>query len=121
MSVKLAAILQFIDLNLDMYVAIRTAPHQSYRNPTERCMATPNYALQSVSLARKKMQPQYEVQAHTLTTLTALRKAASHDPGFKTAYQESMQDVLALLTDRFLVDCNIVGSLWKPLWATWMK
>ena len=39
-SVQLAWILVFIELDVDMIVAARTAPGHSYVNPAERCMST---------------------------------------------------------------------------------
>lgn len=46
-SVQLAWILAFMELDVDMIVAARTAPGHSYVNPAERCMSTLNLALQN--------------------------------------------------------------------------
>ena len=51
LSVKVAMIALFKSLDLDMLIAIRTCPYQSWSNLAERVMSTLNLALQNVSLA----------------------------------------------------------------------
>ena len=51
LSVKAAMIALFKSLDLDMLIAIRTCPYQSWSNLAERAMSTLNLALQNVSLA----------------------------------------------------------------------
>ena len=101
MSVKLAALVLFVSLNLDVYIAVRCAPMQSYRNPAERCMSTLNIALQSVSLARSPMTPQFEGIMKGLTTLSAVRARAERQPAFKAVLTESMQMPLETVIGRF--------------------
>jgi hypothetical protein len=55
-SVKMAFIALFRALHLDMLVAIRTCPYQSWRNMAERVMSVLNLALQNVSLSRNQME-----------------------------------------------------------------
>ena len=38
-SIQFAAILEFLELGLDMFIHCRTAPNQSYNNPAERVMS----------------------------------------------------------------------------------
>lgn len=54
-SVKLSLIAMFLLDNCDYVLAIRTAPHQSYRNWVERIMSTLNLALQTIAIERRKM------------------------------------------------------------------
>ena len=54
-SVQLSLIALFLNLNLDLLTAARTAPHQSWRNPVERIMSILNLGFQSVGLMRRKM------------------------------------------------------------------
>ncbi len=54
-SVKFALIKLFQALDLDMLVAVRTCPYQSWTNLAERVMSTLHLALQNVALARKPM------------------------------------------------------------------
>lgn len=51
-SVRLSLICLFVDLNLDMLVAGRCAPGQSFTNPAERIMSILNLGLQNCSLER---------------------------------------------------------------------
>ena len=48
MSVKLSIIALFQDLDLDLLVALRTAPSNSWANPVERIMSIVNTGLQGV-------------------------------------------------------------------------
>lgn len=98
-SVQLAGIAMFISLNLDMYIAVRTAPMQSYANPAERCMSCLNFALQNVSLCRELTD--IELRLKSLTSLTKLRNAAERDPKIKDAYLESVSPVITILNERF--------------------
>ena len=54
-SVQVAIVCLFLRLNLDMIVAVRCAPHQSWTNLAERCMSILNLALQNVALQRESM------------------------------------------------------------------
>ena len=54
MSVKLSLIAVFLDLDLDMLVALRTAPSNSWANPVERIMSIVNIGLQGVGVMRQK-------------------------------------------------------------------
>ena len=60
MSVKLSLIALFRVLNLDMLVALRTAPSNSWANPVERIMSIINIGLQGVGLMRQKMSDDFE-------------------------------------------------------------
>lgn len=73
-SVQLASILEFIPLDLDMLIACRCAPHQSYNNPAEKMMSLLNLGLQNVSLTRKEMEIGHEMKMKSLSTMSALRK-----------------------------------------------
>lgn len=54
LSVQLSLICLFQSLDLDMLVAARTAPQNSYRNPVERIRSVINIGLQAVGLMRQK-------------------------------------------------------------------
>ena len=60
MSVKLSLIALFTELDLDYLCAARTARYHSFRNPAERVMSVLNLGLQSVGLARAKMDDDME-------------------------------------------------------------
>ena len=59
-STQLSLIALFLNLNLDLLCAARTAPNQSWRNPVERIMSGVNLGLQSIGLMRKEMNTDAE-------------------------------------------------------------
>ena len=59
-SVQVSLLALFFRLNLDMLIAVRTCPYQSWTNPAERVMSILNLALQNVSLERKEMDEECE-------------------------------------------------------------
>jgi len=58
-SVKLALISLFLDLDFDLLVALRTAPNNSWANPVERIMSI-NIGLQGVGVMRSKVGDVFE-------------------------------------------------------------
>ena len=60
-SVQLSLIALFLNLDLDLLVAARTAPSHSWANPVERVMSTINLGLQCVGVMRKKIEEKDEV------------------------------------------------------------
>lgn len=59
-SVKLSLIALFKELDLDLLVALRTAPSNSWANPVERVMSIVNIGLQGVGMMRTKMSDDFE-------------------------------------------------------------
>ena len=60
LSVQLAWVALFRKRNLDMLVAVRSAPGQSFINPVERIMSLLNVALYGMALERTRMEDSYE-------------------------------------------------------------
>ena len=60
LTVQISWICLFISKDLDMLVAARTAPQNSYRNPVERIMSLLNLGLQSIGLMRKEMSEEFK-------------------------------------------------------------
>lgn len=58
--VKVSAICLFKELDLDLYVAARCAPGQSWINPAERVMSILNIGLQNCALSREKGSTELE-------------------------------------------------------------
>ena len=56
-------------LDMDAYIAARTVPNQSYRNPAERVISTLNLGLQNVATARESVEPTKEIRMKILGTL----------------------------------------------------
>lgn len=100
-SVQLAALALFVALDLDMYIAVRTGPSQSYANPAERIMSLLNLALQNVALCREQMDDAKEYRVKSLNSLKAVRAASSKDPALKQALLESLEPVQQILKERF--------------------
>lgn len=101
LSVKVALIALFLKLDVDMLIAIRICPYQSWSNMAERVMSTLNLALQNVSLAREEMAPELEAKIRYKTTLTALREVIHDTSQLSAAYCDSMSPVIARLAERF--------------------
>ena len=59
-SVQLALISLFFALDLDLLIALRTAPHNSWANPVERIMSVVNIGLQGVGVMRQKVGEKFE-------------------------------------------------------------
>ncbi|XP_053407150.1 uncharacterized protein LOC123547869 isoform X1 [Mercenaria mercenaria] len=66
-SVKCANICLFREFDLDMLIAVRCAPGQSYVNPAERVMSVLNFGLQNVATERQQMDEEFEKAVHTGT------------------------------------------------------
>ncbi|WAQ99742.1 hypothetical protein MAR_024115 [Mya arenaria] len=94
-SVKMACLLEFISLDFDMLVCVRTAPNQTYNNPAERIMSLLNLGLQNVALSRSSMPEGFEFQAKRNPKLCRKNKP------FKEAYQISMADTCTIVSERF--------------------
>lgn len=98
-SVQLASILEFIALDLDMFVACRTAPHQSYNNPAERSMSLLNLGLQNVSLSRAEMETGYESQMKSMSSMNSIRNSKKEN--FKSAVKESVKATIETVKNIF--------------------
>lgn len=98
-SVQLAWILVFMELDVDMVVAARTAPGHSYINPAERCMSTLNLALQNCALSRVlATDEQLEKRIKSCNTMEALRK---QQPLVQGAWTASIQEARQIFERRF--------------------
>lgn len=104
-TVKLSLALIFMHLDLDMLVALRTAPSHSWTNPAERCMSILNLALQHVALDRSEMDEKFERMVKHLSTLSMVRNKAKLEAGFQEAFQNSMAPVIAKVNTRFAQMC----------------
>lgn len=104
LAVQVSLLCMFIEMDLDILVAARTAPHQSYRNPVERCMSTLNLGLQFVALERKEMDPDFEKRVKNLSSLKTLRNAASTSDDLKVKMISSVQPCIDTM-------CNVFSRL----------
>lgn len=125
-SVKLSLISMFLLDNCDYVLAMRTAPHQSYRNWVERIMSTLNLALQTIAIERRKMSDQMEHIIKSLNTMVSIRKAADKNDSFKTALTDSLEPVksslnslferLSLKQKNFMIGSPASDNLMEELW-----
>ena len=97
-SVQVALICIFLHLDLDIPVAMRTCPTQSWTNVAERVMSALNIALQHCATER---DVQFEKILKAKNNMTKLREAASKNPVVKNAFAISMLPVMDLIANRF--------------------
>ena len=90
-TVKIAQVMKFIMLDLDLLVAARTAPSHSYVNMAERSMSLLNLALQHCALARTAMPEAYEKKMKGLSSTKSIRVAADRDASLKERFMESTE------------------------------
>ncbi|XP_052223762.1 uncharacterized protein LOC127839434 isoform X2 [Dreissena polymorpha] len=99
-SVKLALIVLFKKLNLDMLIAGRSAPGHSWLNPAERIMSILNLALQNAALIRAECRPEFETTLNGANSMADIRKNAERVEGLKAAWVQSASPVIELLEER---------------------
>ena len=100
-SVQMMWIAVFLALDLDLLVAARTAPCQSYANPAERTMSLFNLALQNVALRRERMDEKSEAMMKSASSMKVVRMKADKTTTLKGNLLQAMQPVVELLNDRF--------------------
>ena len=101
LSVQISLICLFLNLDLDILCAGRTAPYHSWRNPVERIMAVLNLGLQCVAIARAQMSTEFEAEVSKCNSLADLRKIAERKEEIRPAVAASLSPVKRLLSDIF--------------------
>lgn len=101
-SVKLACIALFLELKLDMLIAVRCAPGQSFLNPAERIMSILNYGLQNCATERQLLDEPTEVILKRCSSMAAIREQAKKKVELEEKWKESIGPVQSLVRDRFL-------------------
>ena len=96
-SVQLALITDFRRLDLDLLIAVCTAPGGSYLNPVERIMSVLNLAMQGVALERKQMGNDVEKVLSTSNSMADIRAAAVKKKEVKEAYVDSLEPVITVV------------------------
>ena len=99
--VQLSYICLFLALDLDYFVAVRTPPQHSWKNPVERIMSILNLGLQSVGLMRTKMNDQSEKLMSKCGTMNEIRKIAEENFTLKEDLIASLQAPIGLLRNVF--------------------
>ena len=93
-SVQLSLIALFLNLNLDLLCAARTAPHQSWRNPVERIMSILTLGFQSIGLMRSQMSDKAERALKNCNSIAQLRSSGE-------SYKGEIKKSLKLTADRY--------------------
>ena len=96
-SVQVSLLALLFRLNLDMLIAVRTCPYQSWTNPAERVMSILNLALQNISLERKEMDEQSEKLMKNKNNMQAVRDVIKSHPALKQKIEDSLKTVTDLL------------------------
>ncbi len=84
-----------------MAIAVRTAPHQSWKNPCERVNCILNLGLQAVGLMRARMSESFEKAISSSNSMSAIRDAAVRTSGLEDAVADSVEPVKCLLHSIF--------------------
>ena len=88
--VQLSYICLFIALDLDYFVAVRTPPQHSWKNPVERIMSILNLGLQSVGLMRTEMNDESEKLISKCGTINKIRNIAKENSILKEDLIDSL-------------------------------
>ena len=98
MSVKIAMICLYIELDLDYLCAAHTAPYHSFCNPAERIMSVLNLGLQSVGLACTIMEDGKEAAVASCNSVAKIRRVASQKEELREALLDTVAPVKTLLS-----------------------
>ncbi|PKY60554.1 hypothetical protein RhiirA4_484384 [Rhizophagus irregularis] len=101
--VQLSYICLFIALDLDYFVAVRTPPQHSWKNPVERVMSILNLGLQSIGLMRTEMNNESERLMSKCDTMNEIRKIAEENPTLSIDLAASLQAPINLVRSVFTV------------------
>ena len=88
LSVQLTLIALFIQLDLDILVAVRTPPGHSWKNPVERIMSILNMGFQGIGVVREETR--FEDELKGCSSLKDIRALADKVPELKDAVLESV-------------------------------
>ncbi len=100
-SVMISYVCAFRWLNLDLLVAVQTAPNNSWLNPCERLMSILNLGLQCVSTARAQVSSEDEATLKSCNSMADIRREAYSKPLLKKAAADSLAPVVSLIEERF--------------------
>ena len=101
-SVQISLLCVFLQLDLDMLVAVRTCPYQSWQNIAERIMSTLNLCLQNVALCQKAMPEEFEKMISNKLTLGDICKVIARNPTLVPELLDSMAQPITHFSRRFM-------------------
>lgn len=100
-KVQLSLIAIFKMLELDMLIACRTAPGQSWQNPVERVMAILNIGLQNCALERDNTAEEMEKLLKRCGSMAEIHKAGEKNPELVEAWTTSLAPMLDTVAARY--------------------
>ena len=98
---KLSKIGLFLHHDLDFLEAVRTAPHQSWKNPCERVNCILNLGLQATGLMRMSTQKKLEKIISACNSIQEIRQAIEKTPGLEDALKDCIDPVKSLMHSIF--------------------
>ena len=102
LTVWLSLVCLFLHGDLDLLIAMRTCPTQSWKNVVEKIMCVLNLALYGVTLVRSAMGDEMEQMIGACNnSMASIRQAASCNQELQDACMASVQPVKDLLHSRF--------------------
>ena len=99
-SVQLSLIALFFMLDVDLLIAVRTAPGHSWVNPVERLMSLLNLAYQNVAHSREYCSADVEQKLKRCNSMADIRKLSENDESVREAWPKSVQPMIDVLNDR---------------------
>jgi len=99
--VQISYICLFIALDLDYFVAVRTPPQHSWKNPVERIMSVLSLGLQSIGLMRTEMNDASEKLMSKCGTMNEICKTAEENSTLKGDLIASLQTPINLVRSVF--------------------
>jgi len=92
-SMKCSSICISKELDLDLYVATRCAPGQTWTNPAERVVSILNIGLHNCALTREKGSDELEKKLKSCTSMAAVREIGQTDPDVKKHWETLIEPV----------------------------
>lgn len=100
-AVKCSLICLFKRLDLDLLIAARCAPGQSWTNPAERVMSILNIALQNCALERARCDEGIEKKLKACGGSRDIRNIGKDNKDVKEAWQSCVRPLQQIISDRF--------------------
>jgi hypothetical protein len=97
LRVQLSLIALFVTLDLDLLVAVRTPPGNSWKNPVERIMSILNLGLQCIGLMRAEMNEECEEIMKYCNSMEDIRNKAKEESQLKEQLLNSLYPTIELM------------------------
>ena len=109
LSVQLSLVALFLNLDLDVLIAGRTAPSHSWANPVERIMSIVNLGIQCIGIMRSPGSNEFESCVTKCNSLKDLREACMP---FKEDITNSLKEPKDLLSS-IMVRLELKGEKFR--------